>query len=108
MATSRAERPATRLLVSGGTAFLGRHFVEAAVSAGHDVTVFHRGRTGADLFPEVERRVGHRDLDLASLAVGSWDVTVDFCAYLPRHVAALAGALRGRGGRYVLISSVAV
>jgi 2'-hydroxyisoflavone reductase len=95
-----------RILMIGGTRFVGRHIVDAALAAGHDVTVFHRGQTGPDLFPQIERRIGDRNGDLAELAEGSWDATVDTCAYVPRHVTSLADALGDRGGRYLLISSV--
>src|SRR5688572_9239527 len=95
-----------RILMIGGTRFVGRHIVEAALAAGHDVTVFHRGQTGPELFPQVDRRTGDRNGDLAELANGSWDATIDTCAYVPRHVHSLADALGGRGGRYLLISSV--
>jgi 2'-hydroxyisoflavone reductase len=97
-----------RILVIGGTRFVGRHFVEEAVAAGHEVTVFHRGRTGTDLFPGLDHRIGDRDRDLSALADGSWDATVDTCAYVPRQVHALADALDGRGGRHLLVSSVSV
>ena len=95
-----------RILMIGGTRFIGRHVVQQALDAGHDVTLFHRGRTGADLFPEVEHRLGDRDSDLSALADGAWDATVDTCAYLPRQVHALADALGGRGGHHLLVSSV--
>jgi 2'-hydroxyisoflavone reductase len=95
-----------RILTIGGTRFIGRHFVQAALDGGHEVTVFHRGRTGAGLFPQAEHLTGDRDQDLGVLAEGRWDATVDFCAYLPRQVRALAAALGGRGGQHVLISSV--
>ncbi len=95
-----------RILVIGGTRFVGRHVVASALAAGHDVTVFHRGRTGGDLFPDVERRIGDRDEDLSVLADGRWDATVDTCAYLPRQVQTLADALGERGGHYLLVSSV--
>src|SRR3954454_15202703 len=97
-----------RILLIGGTRFVGRHMVAAALSAGHEVTVFHRGRTGPELFPEVERRTGDRNGDLAELADGSWDATIDTCAYVPRQVAALADALGERAGHYLLVSSVSV
>jgi len=92
----------------GGTRFVGRHIVEAALAAGHDITIFHRGRTGPDLFPEVEHRIGDRDSDLSPLAIGTWDATIDTCAYFPRQVHELAEVLGDRGGRYVCISSVSV
>ncbi len=97
-----------RILVVGGTRFVGRHLVEAALAAGHDVTLFHRGRTGADLFPDLDHRLGDRDTDLSALAEGEWDATVDTCAFVPRQVHRLADVLGGRGGRHLLISSVSV
>jgi len=99
-----------RILIIGGTVFVGRHITEAAIAAGHDVTVFHRGRSGADLFPGITHLAGDRNTDLsaltdAGLADGQWDVTIDVCAYFPRQVRTLAEALGGRGGRYIYISS---
>ena len=95
-----------RILTIGGTQFIGRHFVRAALDGGHEVTIFHRGRTGAGLFPQATHLTGDRDQDLGALAAGRWDATVDFCAYRPGQVRALAAALGGRGGQHVLISSV--
>ena len=95
-----------RILVIGGTRFVGKHIVAAALAAGHDVSVFHRGRTGPALFPEVEHLIGDRDADLSALSTGTWDATVDTCGYVPRQVHALADALGERGGRYAFISSV--
>jgi 2'-hydroxyisoflavone reductase len=95
-----------RILMIGGTRFIGKHVVTAALEAGHEVTVFHRGQTGADLFPEIEHRTGDRNGDLSALAEGSWDATVDTCAYVPRQVQSLADALGDRAGHYQLVSSV--
>jgi 2'-hydroxyisoflavone reductase len=95
-----------RILTIGGTQFIGRHFVQAALDGGHEVTIFHRGQTGAGLFPAAAHLTGDRDQDLGALADGRWDATVDFCAYRPGQVTSLAAALGGRGGRHVLISSV--
>jgi len=97
-----------RILTIGGTQFIGRHFVQAALDGGHHVTVFHRGRTGAALFPSATHLAGDRNQDLGALGAGRWDATVDFCAYRPRQVASLAAALDGRGGQHLLISSVSV
>ena len=94
-----------RILVIGGTRFIGKHVVEAALAAGHDVTHVHRTPTG--LFPEARHVLADRDGDLSALD-GEWDATVDVCAYLPRQVRSLAAALGGRGGHHVLISSVSV
>jgi len=95
-----------RILIIGGTAFVGRHITEAALDAGHELTLFHRGKTGTELFGQATHISGDRDEDLSALADGSWDATIDVCAYFPRQVRALAAALGGRGGRYVFISSV--
>ena len=95
-----------RILLIGGTRFIGRHVVESALAAGHDVTIFHRGKTGDDLFPDVEHRIGDRNSDLSALADGSWDATVDTCAYVPRQVQELADVLGDRAGHYQLVSSV--
>jgi 2'-hydroxyisoflavone reductase len=95
-----------RILIVGGTAFVGRHITAVALDAGHDVTLFHRGQTGAELFPAATHVTGDRDEDLSGLASASWDATIDVCAHFPRQVRSLATALGGRGGTYVYISSV--
>jgi 2'-hydroxyisoflavone reductase len=96
-----------KLLVIGGTRFLGRHLVDAALAAGHAVTVFNRGRSG--LPPAgVELRTGDRRASLAALDDGRWDAVVDTCGYLPAEVAAMARALAGRVGAYAFVSSVSV
>lgn len=95
-----------RILIIGGTAFVGRHIAQAAIDAGHDVSLFHRGQTGASLFPQATHLHGDRDKDLSALAQMRWDATIDVCAYFSRQVCSLAAALDGRGGRYVFISSV--
>lgn len=97
-----------RLLVVGGTRFVGKAVVQAALAEGHEVTLLHRGRTGPDLFPAARHLIADRDGDLAVLADGEWDATIDVCAYLPRQVHALAAALAGRGGHHVLVSTVSV
>lgn len=97
-----------RLLVLGGTSFIGRHIVEAALAADHDVTVFNRGRTNPDLFPDADRRAGDRAHgDYASLGQGRWDATVDVSAYVPRAVEQFLTSVGDRSGHYVQVSSVA-
>ncbi len=95
-----------KVLVIGGTQFVGRHIVSSLIADGDDVTLFHRGHTNPELFPWAEHRLGDRDIDLSPLATGTWDATIDTSAYVPRQVRSLAEALGGRGGRYVHISSV--
>ncbi|WP_017602945.1 NAD-dependent epimerase/dehydratase family protein [Nocardiopsis alkaliphila] len=98
-----------RILVLGGTSFVGRFIVAEALHQGHDLTLFHRGRTGTDLFPEAERLRGDRDAaDLTALKEGSWDAVVDVSAFVPRHVRQAAEILAERVGRYLFISTNAV
>ncbi|MFJ7243076.1 NAD-dependent epimerase/dehydratase family protein [Kitasatospora sp. NPDC098652] len=98
-----------RILIMGGTRFVGLHFARAALAAGHDVTVLHRGRSGAHLLPEATHLIADRDADLTALRGLSWDATVDVSAYFPRQVRQLAAALDpGAAGRYLLVSSMAV
>ena len=86
-----------RILVLGGTLFLGRHGIDAALARCHDVTLFHRGKTGTDLYPEVERVLGDRDGGLAPLSERSFDAVVDTSGYVPRIVEASASLLPLRG-----------
>jgi 2'-hydroxyisoflavone reductase len=97
-----------RLLVLGGTQFLGRHVVEAALERGHAVTLFNRGQTRPELFPGVERLVGDRDGDLAALEQGAWDAVVDTSGYVPRVVRQSAELLEPRVRRYLFVSSISV
>jgi 2'-hydroxyisoflavone reductase len=97
-----------KLLVLGGTKFLGRHAVDAALSAGHEVTIFTRGETNPELFPEVEHLQGDRDGDLASLEGRTWDGVVDTSGYVPRIVRQSAELLRDAVERYVFVSSISV
>lgn len=97
-----------RILVIGGTRFVGRHLVAEALARGHDLTLVHRGRTCGELFPQARHVHADRDGGLAELATDRWDVTIDVCAYRPDSVRALARALDGRGGRMVFVSTVSV
>lgn len=97
-----------RLLVLGGTRFLGRAFVDAALAGGHEVTLFNRGRTNPELFPEVQRLQGDRTADLSALAGGRWDAVVDVAAYHPRVARLSAETLHDAVGRYLFVSSVSV
>ena len=97
-----------KLLVLGGRVFLGRHVVDAALADGHDVTIFTRGKTNADLFPEVEHLTGDRDGDISVLAGRIWDGAVDTSGYVPRVVRQSAELLHGAVGRYVFVSSISV
>lgn len=95
-----------RLLILGGTVFLGRHLVEAALARGHDVTLFNRGRQNPDLFPEVEKLHGDRDRGLEALVGRQWDAVIDTSGYVPRLVRDSAELLAGATGHYTFISSI--
>ena len=95
-----------RLLLLGGPRFLGRAVIDAALAAGHELTLFNRGTTGADLYPEVERITGDRDGRLDGLRGREWDAVVDTSGYVPRVVRAGVELLRDAVGHYVFVSSV--
>ena len=95
------------LLVMGGTQFLGRAIVEAAIAAGHTVTLFNRGKTGLDLFPELEKLRGDRKTgDLSALAGRQFDAVIDVCAFYPRAVRELLATVETT--HYTLISTISV
>ncbi|HEX2505610.1 MAG TPA: NAD-dependent epimerase/dehydratase family protein [Gaiellaceae bacterium] len=97
-----------KLLVLGGTLFLGRHAVEAALARGHEVTILSRGLTNPSLYPEVERLAGDRDGDLSALQGRSWDAVVDPSGYVPRVVRRSAELLADAVEHYVFVSSISV
>ncbi|MBJ7599188.1 MAG: epimerase [Candidatus Nephthysia bennettiae] len=97
-----------KILVLGGTVFLGRHLVEAALERGHDVAMFNRGRSNPGLFPDVERLLGDRDGDLAALGGREWDAVVDLSGFVPRQVRAVGERLGDGAGHYTFLSSVSV
>jgi 2'-hydroxyisoflavone reductase len=95
-----------RLLLLGGPKFLGRAVIESALARGHEVSVFNRGQTNPDLFPEIERLRGDRDGGLDALRSRTWDVAVDTSGYVPRIVRDSADLLEGAVARYVFVSSI--
>lgn len=97
-----------RLLVLGGTAFLGRRLVEAAVDRGHEVTLFNRGRTNPGAHPGLEHLRGDRAEDLSPLAGRAFDAVLDTSGYLPRVVRASAELLSERAALYVFVSTISV
>jgi 2'-hydroxyisoflavone reductase len=97
-----------KLLILGGTRFVGRHLVEAALARKHEVTLFNRGKHSAAPLPSVETINGDRNSELDKLAGRRWDAVVDTCGYLPRTVRASAETLSQAVDRYVFISSLSV
>lgn len=97
-----------KLLILGGTRFVGKHLVDAALKRGHELTLFNRGQHATTKLPEVETIAGDRSKDLAKLQGRTWDAVVDTCGYLPRSVKAAAQTLSASVDRYVFISSLSV
>lgn len=97
-----------RILVLGGTKFVGRAIVEQLVANGHHVTLFTRGQTNADAFPDLPHLIGDRLGDVSSLAGTAWDVVVDVSAYVPRAVNSVAEHLKSSNPYYVFISTISV
>jgi 2'-hydroxyisoflavone reductase len=95
-----------KLLVLGGTVFLGLHVVEAALARGYSVTLFNRGRHNPDLFPKVEKLRGDRDGDLSALSGRRFDAVVDTSTYTPEQARSMAKILDRRIEHYTFISSV--
>lgn len=98
-----------KLLLIGGTRFLGRAVVDAALAAGHEVTLFNRGQSNPELYSgQVETLVGDRDGGLDVLNGRSWDAVIDTCGYVPRLVRDSATFLADAVKQYVFISSISV
>jgi 2'-hydroxyisoflavone reductase len=99
-----------KILIIGGTRFLGRHLVDSALARGHEVTLFNRGKSNPDLFLNIETIRGDREHDLEKLtqAGREWDAVIDTSGYVPRIVRLSAQSLERGVGRYVFISSISV
>ena len=97
-----------RLLILGGTLFLGRHVVEQAGRRGHELTLFNRGRSGPAPIAGVEQIIGDRERDLSRLAGRTWDAVIDTSGYVPRVVRDSAEALARSVQRYAFVSSISV
>lgn len=97
-----------RILILGGTGFLGPAIVEHALARGHEVTLFNRGRTRPEMFAHLEQLRGDRDGDLEALKGRKWDVVIDTSGYLPRIVRDSATLLADNVRQYIFISSVSV
>lgn len=105
--TEKAASP-LKILILGGTGFLGPHVVEYAERRGHSLTLFNRGKTNPQLFPNVEKLRGDRNGDLKALEGRKWDAIVDTSGYVPRHVRDSAALLKDAVRQYVFISTISV
>ncbi len=97
-----------KILVLGGTKFLGQHVVQAALDRGHDVTLFNRGQSDPDRFPDATLLIGDRTCDLDKLAGDRWDVAIDTSGHTPLDVSATVDALSGKVGHYTYVSTASV
>ena len=97
-----------KILILGGTRFVGRAMVEHGLSEGHELTLFNRGRSNAGLFPGVERLIGDRDGGLEALRGREWDAVIDTCGYVPRLVRDSSRLLKDSVGHYLFVSTISV
>jgi 2'-hydroxyisoflavone reductase len=107
---TKPEEPVTKqsILVLGGTGFIGPHIITTALARGHKVTMFNRGKTRPELFPDVEKLRGDRDGKLDALKDRKWDAVIDPSGYVPRIVKMSAELLAPNVKQYIFISSVSV
>lgn len=103
---STEARSALRVLILGGTGFIGPHMVREFLRRGHSVDLFNRGRTNNTLFPDLTTLIGDRDGGLETLEGKRWDVVVDNSGYVPRHVADSARLLAEAADHYIYVSTI--
>ncbi len=107
----KAAKP-LKILMLGGTGFLGPHTVQYAIDRGHEVTLFNRGRSKENLFPNLEKLIGNRDpkvdAGLSALKGRKWDCVIDTSSYVPRIAGASAQLLKGQCEQYLMISTISV
>ena len=103
-----AQSQKLRVLIFGGTGFLGPHFVEALRAGGHQITLFNRGKSNPGLFKDLETLIGDRDGKLDALKGRDWDVVIDDSGYVPRIVKLTADLLKDHVRHYIFVSSISV
>jgi 2'-hydroxyisoflavone reductase len=103
-----AQSGGLKILILGGTGFIGPHLVEYALRRGHTITLFNRGRTNTHLFPEVEKLVGDRNDDLAALEGRRWDAVIDNSGYTPQQVRLSVELLKDACDQYLFTSTRSV
>lgn len=104
----RKARQPLRILILGGTRFIGLHMTAYALERGHTLTFFNRGKTRTDRYPEIERIRGDRNGEIDGLKDREWDVVIDNSGYVPRHVKLSAELLAPKTRQYIFVSSVSV
>jgi 2'-hydroxyisoflavone reductase len=103
-----ARSKAQRVLILGGTGFIGPHFVDALTAGGHTITLFNRGKRDHEAKPGVEQLLGDRNDNLESLKGRDWDVVIDNSGYTPKQVELSTNLLKDHSKHYIFISSIAV
>ena len=101
-----AQSPPLRVLIFGGTGFIGPHFVTALRAGGHKLTLFNRGKRNPGLFPDVETLIGDRNGQIDALESREWDVVIDDSGYLPAQVKLSAELLKDHVQHYIFVSSI--
>jgi 2'-hydroxyisoflavone reductase len=105
---AKQARPPLKILLLGGTRFIGVPITELALERGHTVTFFNRGKTNADVLPQIERIQGDRNGPLDGLKDRKWDAVIDTSAYVPRVVKSAAELLAPNVGHYLFVSTISV
>jgi 2'-hydroxyisoflavone reductase len=105
-ASSKAK--AQKVLILGGTGFIGPHFIDALTAGGHKITLFNRGKRDPEVRPGIEQLLGDRNGEISSLKGRDWDVVIDNSGYTPSQVKSTAELLKDHVKRYIFISSIAV
>jgi 2'-hydroxyisoflavone reductase len=107
-ASAFANAKPLRVLILGGTGFIGPHFVDSLRGAGHKLTLFNRGKRNPKLFPDVETLLGDRNGQVDAIKGRDWDVVIDDSGYTPTQVKLTTAALKGRAQHYIFVSSISV
>jgi len=97
-----------RLLILGGTNFLGRHTVTTAIRNGHDVTLFNRGKSNSDLFPDLKKITGDRSCDIELLEGIKFDAVIDTSGYFPKNLKYITNTLKKNVEKYIFVSTCSV
>jgi 2'-hydroxyisoflavone reductase len=106
--TAIAKSKSLRVLILGGTGFIGPHFVDVLTAGGHKITLFNRGKRDPEAKPGIEQLLGDRNGQIDALKGRDWDVVIDNSGYTPKQVKATADLLKDHVRQYIFISSVAV
>lgn len=97
-----------QILLIGGTKFLGRHIVQAALSRGHELTIFNRGTVQLREQESINKVIGDRDNDIERLGQSKWDAVIDTCGYIPQSVQISCQFLKTLTDNYTFISTISV